>query len=74
MTSLENLKAWLSANKPTIYYARISPIDIEITDTTLITQLDALEQAVSYDDTTNISQTNANLPFYINAEAFKKIS
>lgn len=74
ITSLEDFKSWLSANKPTIYYARISPIDIEITDTTLITQLDALEQAVSYDDTTNITQTNANLPFYINAEAFKKIS
>lgn len=74
MTSLEDFKAWLSANKPTIYYARISPIDIEITDTTLITQLNALYNAYTYNDTTNITQTNANLPFYINAEAFKKIS
>ena len=73
MTSLENFKSWLSTNKPTIYYVRTSAIDIEITDTTLITQLDALEQAVSYDDITNISQTNANLPFIINAEAVKKL-
>ena len=73
MTSLEDFKAWLSANKPTIYYARISPIDIEITDTTLINQLNEISQAVSYDDTTNISQINANLPFIINAEAVKKL-
>ena len=73
MTSLENFKSWLSTNKPTIYYVRTSAIDIEITDTTLINQLNALERATSYNDTTNISQTNANLPFIINAEAVKKL-
>lgn len=56
-----------------VYYV-VTPTDTEITDTTLISQLNALYNAYTYNDTTNISQTNANLPFIINAEAFKKIS
>ena len=44
----------------------------QITDTTLIGQLDAMNNAVSYDTQTNISQTNANLPFIISASALKK--
>ena len=56
-----------------VYYV-VTPTDTKITDTTLISQLNALYNAYTYNDTTNISQTNANLPFIINAEAFKKIS
>ena len=64
---------YMNNNKVVAYFAANTSTDEQITDTTLITQLNALEQAVSYDDTTNISQTNANLPFIINAEAFKKL-
>ena len=49
-------------------------IDIEITDAALITQLNALEQAISYNEQTNISQTNDNLPFIISASALLKNS
>ena len=73
-TTTASWKNWLTTHNLTTYYVLETPIDEEITDTTLITQLNALYNAYTYNDTTNISQTNANLPFYINAEAFKKIS
>lgn len=72
--TLDELKTILDTKDVYVYLRLITPIEEEITDTTLISQLNELEKAVSYDDTTNISQTNANLPFIINAEAFKKIS
>lgn len=72
--TLDELKTILDTKDVYVYLELITPIEEEITDTTLISQLNELEKAVSYDDTTNISQTNANLPFIINAEAFKKIS
>lgn len=72
-SDLANYKTWLASNNVTLYYALETATNTEITNTTLISQLDALEQAVSYDDITNISQTNANLPFIINAEAVKKL-
>ena len=72
-TNINDWKTWLSNNNITVYYVLSTPIEEEITDTTLISQLNELEKAVSYDDTTNISQTNANLPFIINAEAVKKL-
>lgn len=68
--TLDNANAWLKDNNIDLYYVLATPTEEEITDTTLISQLNELEKAVSYDDTTNISQTNANLPFIINAEAF----
>lgn len=50
------------------------PSNIEITDATLITQLNSLEQAMTYDEQTNISQTNGTLPFIISASALLKNS
>jgi hypothetical protein len=60
----------------TVYYVNpeSNPSGIEITDTTLINQLNALEQAMSYNNQTNISQENDNLPFIINASALMKNS
>lgn len=72
--NLDTIKNYFKDKGVTFYYILATPIEEEIIDTTLISQLNELEKAVSYDDTTNISQTNANLPFIINAEAFKKIS
>ena len=60
----------------TVYYVNptANPNGIEITDTTLISQLEAIESAMSYENQTNISQTNADLPFVISASAIKKYS
>ena len=60
---------WLSTHNLIVYYVLATPTDIEITDTTLISQLEAIKY--SYDNTTNISQTNADLPFIISASALK---
>lgn len=60
-------------NGTKVYYPTV-PSNIEITDTTLITQLDTLEQAMAYNNQTNISQTNDNLPFIISASALLKNS
>ena len=72
--NLSGWKNWLDTTKPLLYFALEIPTNTEITDTTLISQLNALEQAMSYDDQTNISQENDNLPFIINATALMKNS
>lgn len=63
------VKNWFSANNTDIYYPLATPTITEITDTTLIEQLDNLEKAYSYDTQTNISQTNQDKPFIISYEA-----
>ena len=55
-----------------IYIVKTTPTNEEITDTTLIGQLNNLEKAMSYKAQTNISQTNANLPFILYANALGK--
>lgn len=68
-----NFKTWLSNNNVTVYYVLATPTHTEITDTTLISQLNAIEQALSYDEQTNISQTNTGLPFKIKASAVRSL-
>ena len=66
------VSAYLSSDNITTYYVLSTPTHTEITDTTLISQLNAILEAVSYDGQTNISQTNTGLPFIISASALKK--
>lgn len=68
-TTLADYKTWLASNNVTIYYVLNNPTDVEITDTTLKNQLDNILTAQSYDYQTNITQTNAVLPFIITATA-----
>lgn len=63
-------KTWLSTHNTIIYYVLATPTNTEITDTTLLSQLNALEGANSYDNQTNVSQVNNDLPFIIAATAF----
>ncbi len=67
--SIDSFKTWLSTHNVILYYALATPTITEITDTTLIEQLDNLEKAYSYDTQTNISQTNQDKPFIISYEA-----
>lgn len=53
-----------------IYYVVATPNDIEITNTTLIEQLNNLEKAQSYNGITNIS-SNGNLPIVLGVSALK---
>jgi hypothetical protein len=56
-----------------IYCFRKTPTDIEITNTTLINQLEAIyNTAKSYDNVTNIIQENNNLPFILDIKTLKK--
>ena len=67
--TLAQWKTWLSTHNTIVYYVLATPTITEITDTTLIEQLDNLEKAYSYDTQTNISQTNQDKPFIISYEA-----
>ena len=58
--TLEEFKTWLSNNNVSMYYACI-PTDTEITDTTLISQLEAINNALSYEEQTNISSNTIAL-------------
>ena len=68
-TTSNGFKNWLSTHNTTVYYVLATPTNTEITDQTLIAQLDNFEKAKSYDSQTNISQENNDLPFIINATA-----
>ena len=60
-----DFKDMLEEKKPVVYYALSSATNTEITYTPLIEQLNTLEEAQSYEGTTNINQVNNDLPFII---------
>lgn len=72
ITTVSQFKTWLSAHNTTVYYPLATPTYILLNDT-LQTQLNNMQYALAYDTQTNISQTNTDLPFIINAETFVKI-
>lgn len=65
------LKSWLSNNNMILYYELTTPTITQITDTTLIAQLENLYSAMSKNGQTNVLQTNADVPFTIYASALK---
>lgn len=73
ITSVTDFKTWLSTHNTTVYYILNTPTTTEITDTTLVGQLDALNNARSYNVQTNISQSNDNEPAIINTTALENI-
>ena len=74
LTKQSEYIAWIKENNPIFYYQLETPKIILITDNTLIEQLERLEKATSYDEQTNIIQTNNDLSFFINVSALKKNS
>jgi len=70
-TDISNFKNWLSTHNTEVYYVLATPT-YTLLDDTLQEQLDEIYyNAVSYEGQTNISQTNADLPFVIGASAIK---
>lgn len=61
--TVAQFKTWLNTHNTIIYYPLATPTITEITDSTLLSQLNALEQAQSKDNQTNINQANNDLPF-----------
>ena len=66
-------KNWLSTHNTIVYYVLATPTNTEITDSTLISQLEAIKNMTSYDGTTNISQENNDLGFILDIKAIKEI-
>ena len=64
-TTPSDFKTWLSTHNTTVYYVLATPTTTEITDTTLINQLNALYNATIY-STTHINTETSNLLPYIN--------
>lgn len=73
ITSDTDFKVWLSSNNVTLYYVLGTPTYTQITDSTLISQLEALKNAYSYDTQTNVTQTNNDLPFILDITALEAI-
>lgn len=57
-TNLADFRTWLGSNNVTLYYVLETPVEIPITDTTFITDLNNMYQAMCYDGTTNITITS----------------
>lgn len=51
----ESFQSWLSAHNTLVYYILVTPVITQITDTTLLEQLEALETLYSYDNITHIN-------------------
>lgn len=63
ITSLNSFKTWLSTHNTTAYYPLATPVITQITDTTLINQLNALEQAYTYKGVTYIDTDVETKPY-----------
>lgn len=70
VSGLDNFKNALSLSNLIIYYPLATATDTEITDTTLISQLEAIYNAPLYEQT-NITQTNNDLPMILDITACK---
>ena len=60
LNDIDSFKSWLSTHNTIVYYELATPIEETITDTTLINDLNNLQDLLSYDGTTNITITSAS--------------
>ena len=67
-TTVADFKSWLSTHNTIVYYVLATPTDTEITDTTLISQLEEISKTLSYQGQTNISSNTIAL---FNVEAYQ---
>lgn len=69
-STVENFKSWLANNNVIVYCVLETPTATEITDTILVEQLEALEEALSYSGQTNITSTyeSGNAPIHLTVE------
>lgn len=76
VTGLDNFKTWLSNHNAIEYYLLATPVDVPITDTTLISQLNNIyNNAHSYNGVTNITTTyeSGKEQMYLDIEALKNV-
>lgn len=60
--SLDAFKTWLGTNKPVVYSVLATPTDTQITNSALIAQLEALNEATTYDGITWFRSESLDLP------------
>ena len=72
VSTTTDFKTWLGNNNVVAYYILSTPTTTEITDSTLISQLEAIKK--SYNNQTNISQTNADKPFILDVSSLTQLS
>lgn len=70
ISNVSDWTTWLSTHNTEVYYVLDTTTDTEITDYTLYTQLETIKN--SYENQTNISQTNNDLPFILDVKAIQK--
>ena len=68
--NVNNFVSWLSSNNVSVYYPLATATNTEITDTTLVSQLEAIYNAPLYEQT-NITQENNDLPMVLDITACK---
>ena len=73
ITTREQFANWLTNNNVLVYYVLATPTYTEITDSTLISQLEAINGAKSYNPQTNINQVNNDESSIINATALENV-
>ena len=61
LNTITNFTTWLSTHNTIVYYILATPTYTEIEDSTLIEELESMKK--SYENQTNISQENNDLPF-----------
>ena len=70
--SVNDYKTWAVSNNLCFYYQLATPYLSLIEDETLKSQLDNIQNAMSYDGTTNIGQVNNDRPFLLDLIAMEK--
>lgn len=74
ISTLAEWKTWLSTHNTDVIYPLATPTETEITDATLISQLNALSKAKTYDGATNIVQDGNDAEFTIKLPVPAEIS
>lgn len=67
-SNISTWKSWLSTHNTIVYYVLATPTDTEITDATLISQLEEISKTLSYQGQTNITSNTIAL---FNVEAYQ---
>ena len=71
-TTLTEWNTWLSNHNTSVYYALATSTTTEITETTLVNQLEAIYNAKLQSGNNTITQTPSDLPFYLNFQYYEK--
>lgn len=70
MADVSAWTTWLGTHNTTVYYVLETPTTTEITNETLIGQLEALAGALGYDGVTNIISTSPGLPAILSVSTY----